>query len=120
MARACRDDLPDGQSEEFFRRGLDSANQFEKLRQIRVLAQVLESEFRRAKSFFHHSTTPTTPSDGGHIAASGSTGVLQASQWKSGPYSVCTTLKPSGTDRTVGVRLPSLCDKVVVPVFVQV
>jgi hypothetical protein len=39
MARACRDDLPDGQSEEFLQLGLDNANQIERLQQIRFLAQ---------------------------------------------------------------------------------
>ena len=49
MARACRDDLPDGQSEEFFRMGLDSQNQVERVQQIRFLAQAREREFRHAK-----------------------------------------------------------------------
>jgi len=39
MARACRDDLPDGQNGIFFRRGLDSANQIERLREIKFYAQ---------------------------------------------------------------------------------
>ena len=33
----------------------------------------------------------------------GSAGTSHVSQWKLGPYSVCTALKPSGTPSTVGI-----------------
>ena len=42
MARACRDDLPDGQNEIFFRQGLDRWNQIERPEQIKFFAQASE------------------------------------------------------------------------------
>ena len=51
MARACRDDLPDGLSEIFLQRGLDDPNQFESPQQIRFCAQTRKSA--------GHSITPS-------------------------------------------------------------
>ena len=51
MARACRDDLPDGLSEIFLQRGLDDPNQFEFPQQIRFCAQTRKSA--------GHSITPS-------------------------------------------------------------
>jgi hypothetical protein len=41
MGRACRDDLPDGESEIFFARGLDDPNHAEMAREIGLCAQAL-------------------------------------------------------------------------------
>src|SRR5471030_1481165 len=41
--------------------------------------------------------------------------MLQIPQWRAGPYSVCTALKPAVTSSTVGIRVPLTCYKLAIP-----
>ena len=50
MARAGRTDLPDGESEMFFAKGLDDPNHIESSDEIRIQTQRILRHFRRAPS----------------------------------------------------------------------